>query len=169
MKNKITILSTLTVVMLFLLIGITSACSCLPWKNVEDKMDNADYIFSGKVISINTSGVSQDKIQEVKLTIIEHWKPSNVPAITDRTIYASVGSGANCGYNFKQGESYLIYASIDSETGKLMTSSCSSLLLSDAEDEIAQLNEIIQGKDSDDESESNIFSRFFKWIKNLFS
>ncbi|MBM3231924.1 hypothetical protein FJZ21_00900 [Candidatus Pacearchaeota archaeon] len=61
--------------MLPLLVSTTLACSCIYYENTEAKLKNAEYIFTGEVVNIQTI----NNLQEVTVRIINHWKPSAFP------------------------------------------------------------------------------------------
>ena len=176
MNKKTIIIPALAALMLFLVIGIASACSCINLESTEAKLDNAAYVFSGEVIDIQTSGsYANQEMQEVTIRIMDNWKPNAFPESVNLKVYATIDTGANCGYNFVEGKEYLIYAYLDSETGKISTSSCmGNLELSKAQQEIKDLNELTNSTSTNPPStnqneEESIFSKFFSWLKNLFS
>ena len=82
-----------------------------------------------------------------------------------------------CGYNFEEGKEYLIYASLDAETGKISTNSCmGNLLLEESKDEINELNDLIEpvsrpgtNDGKVEPIQKSVFSRLIDWIKSLFS
>lgn len=174
MKNKALILSLL---MLPLLVSVASACSCIYLENTEQKLENAEYVFLGKIEDIKISGSQYNEIQEMTVKTISYWKPSEFPESVNLKIYANKDSGANCGYNFEEGKEYVIYAYLDTETGQLSTNSCMGNSLSNiAINEISELDDLTNStttineeNEIEEEKEENIVSRFFSWIKNLFS
>ena len=165
--------------MLPILISLASACSCIYYENVSDKLKNADYVFSGKVTDIKlVDAYSNQKMQEVTVRIINSWKPSAFPESVNLVIYSNIDSGANCGYNFEEDKEYLVYAYLDDETQKFMTNSCmGNLVLSKTDKEIKDLNELTQNTNNNPNNnnntaepiDSNIFTKFFNWLKSLFS
>ena len=175
MKTKAIILPMLLIGIMLIVVGVASACSCVLYTNQEIQMSQSSYVFSGEVVEIKTSGTFGNEMQEVTVRIIDHWKPTSFPESVNLKIYALKDTGANCGYNFVQGEKYLLYTSTDEETWKLMMNSCSgTILLSEAQIPISQLNESTNQTSTNpnqnqNEEESNIFTKFFSWIKNLFS
>ena len=169
MKNKTLIASIL---MLPILISIASACSCINLETTEQKLENAQYVFIGEVIDIELSNNYAEQLQEAQVRIIEYWNPSNFPEAVSLKLYATKDTGANCGYNFEENKQYLIYAYIDEETGQLTTNSCmGNLELSNAQNEIEELNELTKSTTPrpNEPVEENIFTKFFNWLKDLFS
>lgn len=176
MNKKTIILPTLTALMLFSIMSIASACSCIYLENTEDKLENAAYVFTGKISNIQVTGLDKElqETQEATITVMQYWKPTIFPESVNLKVYAPIDTGANCGYNFVEGEEYLIYAHLDTQTGKLSTNSCmGSMLLEQAKNEINDLNEITPAQNQNPSNaepiESNVFTKLFSWIKNLFS
>jgi len=175
MNKKTIIMPALAALMLFLVISLASACSCIYLENTQAKLDNAAYIFSGEVIDIQTSeAYANQEMQEATIRVINHWKPSSFPESVNLKVYANRDSDANCGYNFEEGKEYLIYAYLDSETNKISTNSCmGSLELDKAQQEIKYLNGLTNSTNPNpipnQNEEENVFSKFFSWIRNLFS
>ena len=187
MNKKAIVMPVLATLMLFLLIGIASACSCVYLENTKAKLDNAAYVFSGEVTNID---ISENQMQQVRIRIINSYQPANFPEPVNLMIYAIRDSGSECGYNFEEGKEYLIYAYIDEETGKFTTNLCmGNSLLNKAEQEIKDLNKLTNStlnqnnnnsnnnnqepntnnQNNNNQEEQNIFSKFFNWLKNLFS
>lgn len=166
MNNKLVILPAVSALMLFLAIGLASACSCINYETTPDKLNNAKYVFTGRISNIHITGLDYNEMQEVTVQVIQYWKPSSFPESVNLKIYAPIDTGANCGHNFDEGKEYLIYAYLDEETGKISTNSCmGSTLLEQAKNEINGLNEI---NPVQNQEESNIFVKFFSWIRNIF-
>jgi ketosteroid isomerase-like protein len=96
---------------------VALACSCsnpaLEGKSVEQQIaeakERAAVIFSGKVVEIIGDKNSGDETSgefEVKLNVLESWKGIAASRISVFT----ANSSSLCGYTFRVGESYLIYA-----------------------------------------------------------
>lgn len=166
MANKVLIALTLPI-----LIGLVSACSCIYLENSEVKLENAELVFSGKVVDLEI--LESYPVQyRAHFEIDKYWK-SNNNSPGQLTISSIKNDGANCGYNFEENEEYLIYAYFDEETGEYTTNACmGSLTLETAQTEITNLDNIIDPiipQDIGTPISSNIFSRFFSWLKNIFS
>lgn len=176
MKNKLTILPILLIATFFSF-SLASACSCIYLENTEQKLENAQYVFSGEVVNIKVSGQEYNEIQDVTIKTIQYWKPFSFTESVNLNLYATKDSGANCGYNFEKGKNYLIYAYLDIETGKLSTNSCMGS--SAINEEVAEINELniltnstpleYDYKPVIEEKGENIVLKFFNWLKNLFS
>lgn len=159
--------------MLPILIGIASACSCIQLENTEQKLNNAEYVFSGQVVDIS----SNREMQEVTIRTIQYWKPSEFPESVNLKLYATKDTGANCGYNFQKGKNYIIYAYLDEETSQLKTNSCmGNSIITEETNEIKELNTLTNSTSADytyqepaQSIQTNILSKFFNWLKDLFS
>ncbi len=176
MKNKLFLLTALAIATLFSL-GLASACSCIYFENTSQKLDNAEYVFSGEVTNIKISGQEYNELQEITIKTIQYWKPFSFPESVNLNLYSLKDSGANCGYNFQVGKKYIVYAYLDSETGKLSTTSCmGTSILTEETDEISELNNLTNSTQVEysfdpivEEKGENIVLKFFNWLKNLFS
>jgi hypothetical protein len=89
-------------------------CECPRKRSFEMEMAASDMVFSGEVIGISTS----DRSREVAFRPAIVWKGEK----TDSIVIQIADLGATCGFNFKQGNQYLVYASHDGKA--LRTSIC---------------------------------------------
>ena len=98
------------------------ACSCVPSKGPAEGLEQSHAVFSGKVVKIRRNRGSGDIFTsvEVVLRVERVWK--GVEAATVSVFTAS--DSAACGYGFKQGRTYLVYAHRTAE-GSLSTGICS--------------------------------------------
>lgn len=164
-----------SLLMIPILIGLASACSCIYFEDTNAKFNNAEYVFTMKVEDIDLTTVVAEEMQEATVRIMQYWKPSEFPEAVNLKLYSTKDTGANCGYNFEVGQEYLIYAYKDIETGRLQTNSCMgniNLALKQSQNEISELNNItepITNNQPTEPIESNIFTKFFSWFKDLFS
>ena len=113
----------------------SDACSCsgfaLP---CDDAIWRADAVFVGRVESIVPEGTER----RVELEGVEVFRGPQASRMTIATGY----SGGDCGYPFRVGESYLVYASRASD-GRLYTSICSrTRSVGEAADDIAYARSI---------------------------
>jgi hypothetical protein len=111
------------------------ACSCLPPGPPADALASATSVFSGRVAALSgaVDAGGSDPVQ-VTFAISKVWKGTDQPTIEVLT----PASSASCGFEFVQGEEYLVYAS-ESE-GQLQTNLCSrTALLAMADDDLAVL------------------------------
>jgi hypothetical protein len=94
-----------------------SACSCAPPGSPCESAWQAEAVFVGHVVSIESTSVSGRRAQ---LAVVEPFRGIRSSQVT----LATGSGGADCGYPFRIGESYVVYA-YRSPAGELATSSCS--------------------------------------------
>lgn len=112
-------------ILIFCTPSLVSACTCgLEVGSCTQAWKSGQVIFTGKVTSKLT--VSPANLNEYftrnafQFSVSESFRGSAI-AGQDITIYTGTGGG-DCGYEFKIGTSYLVYASV--HDGKLVTSIC---------------------------------------------
>jgi len=137
MKPKI-FLFILIITNFFLLNTIlVDACSCLPPSSPKVSLEEANAVFAGKVIDIDTpNGISIGGADPVRVIfeVSEIWKGSDFKTVTITTARDST----SCGYPFRKGEEYIVYAY--SEGGELSTNLCSRTnLLANAKEDLEEL------------------------------
>jgi hypothetical protein len=111
------------------------ACSCLNSGMACTAAWRADAVFVGHVVSIESSSPGG---RIVGLAVVEAFRGFQLSQVTLVTGY----SGADCGYPFQMGESYLVYAH-RSPTGELSTSICSRTRpAANASDDLAYLRSL---------------------------
>ena len=122
------------------------ACTCAPAKSAGQELERSTAVFSGKVIEIRRHKRDEDTFGKVEVVfrVGRAWK-----GVERRTVsvYTSSQSSA-CGYGFKEGRTYLVYAHGNTE-GRLSTSICSrTRRLKDAGEDLDDLGagrEIVEG------------------------
>jgi len=119
--------------------SISYACSCAPFKSLQEEFLQRDSIFTGKVINVDKN--IKGGTSKIKFEIIESYK-----GIKDEFIDLTSSIGESwCGITFTQNEEYLVYAYYEGEG--LGTNSCTpTKKLSEAEKDILVLEEIISKK-----------------------
>src|SRR6185295_6764167 len=102
------------------------ACMCLPPKN---PYRSSKAVFFGELVEI-----VQDRgdTRVIKFKVEKYWK-----GIKEESITLVTTGVAPCGYNFRVGEKYLIYAG--KENGQLETGPCRILFADVAEDDLKKL------------------------------
>lgn len=80
------------------------ACSCLPLPSPARAFAEADAVFLGKVLSFEAIPASHQR--RAHLAVLQIWKGNKSAADTLYTPFDEAG----CGYDFRVGETYLIYA-----------------------------------------------------------
>lgn len=115
------------------------ACSCLP-ATPEQHLESANTVFSGRVVNVITTRRNRRRPQfsfpqtRVTFEVSEVWKGRE----RRRVMVMTSDSSASCGFNFIEGESYLVYAS--QSENRLTTSLCSGTkLLSQAQEDLKML------------------------------
>lgn len=113
------------------------ACTCAPPGSPTRELERADAVFSGKVVEVRRRKRGADIFAGVEavLRVERAWK--GVEAATVSVFTAS--HSAACGYGFKQGRTYLVYAHKDRE-GRLATGICGrTRRLKDAGEDLKEL------------------------------
>lgn len=110
-----------------------AACSCVDPGSVEESQVRSDAIFEGTVTSVKSStgllSSSSAKAVKASFQVNEVWKGLVTPTIEIIT----TGGSDSCGYEFVEGERYLVYATA---TGKaLEVNLCSKTVLHSKADE----------------------------------
>ncbi len=149
--------SILTVAAVSLLLGwfgrptAVLACSCVSATPAEH-FANATTVFMGTVKNISGDGRNGQK-RLVDFAVTEARK-----GILDKTVTVATGAGGgDCGFDFQEGQEYVVYAYDDG--GKLGTGICSgTALVNDASDNVDEslMNNISEGSMEEVEEGSNL-------------
>jgi hypothetical protein len=133
--------------LLVLLPDCASACSCMR-VSIERYISSSDAVFSGEVVDLQ-KGTSASRMfgpsDTVTLRVSEVWKGTDQRTLEVRT----PSQGSACGYAFKEGQEYLVYA-----YGKqdLKVDACGGTThLSKADEDLALLGNGEQPKDGGDD------------------
>jgi hypothetical protein len=113
------------------------ACTCAPSKGPAEELELAAAVFSGKVVEIRRHRQSADIFASIEavLRVERVWKGVEGPTVS---VFTSSHSAA-CGYGFKQGRTYLVYAHRNSE-GRLSVGICGrTRRLKDASEDLKAL------------------------------
>ena len=117
--NRLALVAGLAAALLALLAGVESAhaCTCGPSGSPAEALERADAVFAGKVTSITFKGTSPYRLSsadpvEVEFRVSRVWKGPRRETHTVET----ENSGISCGYQFKKGQTYIVYAT-DGYTG----------------------------------------------------
>lgn len=100
-----------SIFMSILLIGsfpsISSACSCAELPSVGEELERSQAVFSGKVVDIREKrSLNGYTSKSVLFEVTNTWK-----GVKQSQIIITTGQGGgDCGFNFKEGEEYLVYA-----------------------------------------------------------
>jgi hypothetical protein len=125
--------------LLFLIDSSGFACTCIPPKSPSKELEQSAAVFSGKVIEIRISEEETDIFAQVEavLEVERAWK-----GVDKKTVSVLTSSHSSaCGYGFKKGERYLVYAGGNRDE-KLITSICSrTRRMNEAGDDLRELGE----------------------------
>ena len=104
------VLASLVLVALwrFAVPGPTQACSCASSGSPKEALARADAVFAGKATAVQvlTNTNSSNDPVTVRFDVNRVWKgPSE-----DTIVITTERSGISCGYEFKEGRRYLVYA-----------------------------------------------------------
>ncbi|MEN2767878.1 hypothetical protein [Ornithinibacillus xuwenensis] len=103
MKLVRLLISVSLITMTILLIPLpTYACSCVEPQSVQDELERSSVVFRGKVMEMNDVNYSKKVLFNVK----EIWKGFE----ESQTIIKTGMGGGDCGFEFKTGQEYLVYA-----------------------------------------------------------
>jgi hypothetical protein len=91
---------------------VVFACECPKRNDFQREFEQSQSVFVGEVVEINNS--LTDTL--ITFNVERIWKGTK----SERIVVRTRNRGKTCGYNFKEGERYLVYA--DEE---LRTSTCS--------------------------------------------
>ena len=109
------------------------ACSCIPQRPVQEALQDAAAVFSGRVVAVNVDGMAGGF--KVTVAVSTVWKGPQYQQIT----LSTNGGSASCGYEFTVGREYLIFAH-DDGVEQFATSSCSNTkMLTAAAEDLAAL------------------------------
>ena len=119
---KTLMFSLLLVVSLVCGTDTSFACTCAPARSAAQELERATAVFSGEVIEIRRHRQAADIFAgvEVMFRVERVWK-----GVESRTVSVfTAQSSATCGYSFREGRTYLVYAHGNAE-GRLSASICS--------------------------------------------
>jgi hypothetical protein len=130
-----------------------SACSCaMPSgrqkERVEFAVSDSEAVFAGKVVKIDRPSpiISTSDPETVSFRVSESWKGQEAGTLEVRTpVY-----GASCGYPFKEGQEYLVYA-YGGQQGLKVDLCSETKRLSKAGADLALLGDGQKSKDDGDE------------------
>ncbi len=103
------------------------ACSCLAYPADEAKAvamawPSADAVFLGEVTAVKPGTLGLGRWTSVTVEIHSVWK-----GVTDDTsvVIKTPSNSAACGYPFRNGETYVVFAERNPDSGGLTTTLCS--------------------------------------------
>lgn len=118
-------LSVLSLTLMFVALGLqVIACSCRPPAPLTmEEFLNADLVFEGKALSVET-----DKEQGMKVITFEVTKAHKTPRGTTKIEVTTAGNSAACGLTIEEGQNWYIWARKNEETGAYSSGICSRSL-----------------------------------------
>ena len=115
------VLPAVFLVTFLLLVRDSAACDCKPPPAPKEALEKSAAVFVAKVVKIEDDPVSA-RGRKVHVEVEKWWKGGDTATL----IVSTAKSGATCGYGFREGGRYLVYAY--GEKGKnepLLVSLCS--------------------------------------------
>jgi hypothetical protein len=117
------------------------ACSCVPPGTPQEELERASVVFSGKVLSMKAKQQGQAMSSADPVAVFfetaHFWKGQP----SETVLLETAASGASCGFEFRPGLEYIVYAYRDDQ-GTLQASLCSRTnLLEQAGEDLAALGE----------------------------
>jgi len=95
-----------------------SACRCPKKQTADEAWESAQAIFSGRVLDVKKDAGATDELKvKVDFEVLEAWKGPKGKRVSVHTS----GRGPDCGFVFKKGEKYMVYAFGE----KLLVDQCS--------------------------------------------
>ncbi len=138
-RMKSLLLFVLMIASVMLSADAALACTCAPAGSAARELDRSTAVFAGKVVEVRRHRRAQDIFGEVEVVfrVEKAWK-----GVEARTVSVFTSShSAACGYGFKRGRTYLVYAHANAD-GRLSTGICSrTRRLKDAGEDVKELGE----------------------------
>ncbi len=111
------------------------ACKCLPTDSIKVEAIDSEAVFTGRVTQVEPI-IKTDMIK-VTFTVLESFKG----VATSVAVVKTNNDSTACGYEFRKGKDYLIYAS--GNENNLSTHSCSrTRMLSQADEDLTVLRQL---------------------------
>lgn len=125
-RLHILLYSLACVVLLLLSARTASACTCLNPGPPCQAYGAVSAVFSGRVIEISSFTSNDKALRDFPQKLVRFSVNQTYRGISGTTAETVTGQGGgDCGYPFKVGESYLVYAYQNSEDNRLYASICS--------------------------------------------
>lgn len=101
---------------------VTSACKCAGVPSAESEFKRSKAVFSGKVLKIEDKEVNDYLSKSILFEVTNTWK-----GVEESQIIITTGQGGgDCGFDFTEGQEYLVYANESDMYGEksLITGIC---------------------------------------------
>jgi len=87
--------------------SVASACSCAELPTAAEELERSKAVFSGKVLDIKDKRSADGYVtKSVRFKVTNTWK-----GVAQSQIIITTGQGGgDCGFNFTEGQEYLVYA-----------------------------------------------------------
>ncbi len=162
-------LTTLTALIL-VPAGDALGCSCASSGPPCQNAFQVDAVFAGTVRSISALPedgplLRPDEARIPQAVRVEFAAVVGFRGIQESTVsVVTAGSGPACGYEFKQGERYLVYASRNTDGTGLVTGMCSrTRLLADASDDL----QFLQTLSAPGKTRARVYGTISHWERDL--
>lgn len=159
----------LTTLMMLARAGAVSACSCGSSGPPCQNAFQVDAVFAGTVGSISALPDDGPPLRPGEARIPQAVRVAFASVQGFRGIHGATvdvvtaGSGPACGYDFKQGERYLVYATRDTDGARLVTGRCSrTRLLTDAGEDLQFLATLFSSVDA----QARVYGTITHWERN---
>ena len=144
--------------------SITNACSCAELPSVEEELERSKAVFSGKVIDIREKRSLNGYISKlVFFEVTNTWK-----GVEQSEIIITTGQGGgDCGFDFKVGQEYLVYANESTMYGakSLVSTICNRTNeLSSLQEDLKILGEGQPPIDNVDLTGRHEGNQFYMWV-----
>jgi 5-hydroxyisourate hydrolase-like protein (transthyretin family) len=130
------------------------ACSCLEGPSPCATFTGTPVVFVGKVINIEESKRQIQrfgKMEEIRTSLLAHFEIERAyKGIPENQVNINVGTGGgggDCGYDFKSGERYIVFASQGSDGRAVYTGICSRTQpLPEGQNDVELIEALLKGK-----------------------
>lgn len=147
------LLLPLAALVLLAVYDVAGACECMAVGTAKEEMEKSSVVFVGTVVAVYKDKPHAVRSKEgrvlkyeeslyrlFKFKVTESWKgfPSDTDEILVRTM--KMPFSFSCGYDFRQGETYLVYASGNVKGRWLSTTRCTrTRKLENAQEDLQEL------------------------------
>lgn len=112
------------------------ACSCAQPRSIEEELDSATAVFSGKVTAVT----KDTKLVRASFAVTKFFKGST---FLQKVAVSTFNNSGMCGFGFQKGGEYLVYAYL-TEDGSIQTNICTrSATLASAKAEVEVLQTLV--------------------------
>ncbi len=144
MRRTLVLYSLAFAALLLLSARTASACTCVDAGPPCQAYGAFAAVFSGRVIEIDSLTIEDGPLKGYSQKLVRFAVNQSFRGISGTSVEAITGNGGgDCGYPFKVGESYLVYAYQDPKDNKLYAGICSrTRLLSEADEDLQYIQSL---------------------------